>query len=165
MRRLVRSLAAASFLALATPAMSAEPSGLTIDVPVVLKEAKVVFNMDHFAFEGDEPFGFSYMKVMVERFGADKTDWRIVSIFHGLAGYMLLADAPYNKERKASAGNPYKAQIAALQKAGVRFEECGLTAAEHGWTNADLLPDVAVNTGANFRVVELVQGGFVQIQP
>jgi hypothetical protein len=34
-----------------------------------------------------------------------------------------------------------------------------------GWTNADLLPGTKVNTGANFRIVELVQEGFVQIQP
>jgi intracellular sulfur oxidation DsrE/DsrF family protein len=163
----MRRLAVAAGLALfaATSAPAAEAPGLTIDVPVALKEAKVVFNMDHLAFEGDEPFGFSYMRVMVERFGADKTEWQIVSIFHGLAGYMMLTDETYNKVRKVTTGNPYKAQVEALQKAGIRFEECGLTAGENGWTNADLLPGVAVNTGANFRIIELVQDGFVQIQP
>jgi intracellular sulfur oxidation DsrE/DsrF family protein len=121
--------------------------------------------MDHLAFDGDQPFGLVYMKLMTERFADDRTDWRIVSIFHGPAGYMLLGDAAYDKAQKSTGGNPYKAEIAALQKNGVRFEECGQTAKEHGWTNADLLPGVAVNSGANFRIIQLVQSGFVQIQP
>ena len=33
------------------------------------------------------------------------------------------------------------------------------------WVNAALLPGVKVNTGANFRIVQLVQEGFVQLQP
>jgi hypothetical protein len=45
------------------------------------------------------------------------------------------------------------------------MEECGKTMADNGWVNADMLPGVKVNTGANFRVVQLVQQGFVQIQP
>ena len=44
-----------------------------------------------------------------------------------------------------------------LQAAGVRFEECGQTARDNGWVNADLLPGVLVNSGANFRIVQLVQ--------
>ena len=55
--------------------------------------------------------------------------------------------------------------IEQLQKAGVRFEECGQTARDNGWINSDLLSDVAVNSGANFRIVQLVQEGFVQLQP
>ena len=39
------------------------------------------------------------------------------------------------------------------------------TMRDKGWTNADLLPGAKVNSGANFRIVELVQEGFVQIQP
>ena len=39
------------------------------------------------------------------------------------------------------------------------------TMADNGWVNADMLPGVKINTGANFRVVQLVQQGFVQIQP
>ena len=157
--------AAMTFAAGSLPVKAEEPAGLTIDIPVVLKDARIVFNMDHLAFDGDEPFGLDYMRLMVERFTADKTDWKIFSIFHGPAGYMLLGDAAYDKARNASTGNPYKAQIAALQAAGIHFEECGQTAKEHGWTNADLLPGVAVNSGANFRIVQLVQTGFVQIQP
>ena len=34
-----------------------------------------------------------------------------------------------------------------------------------GWVNADLLPGVKVDTGANLRIVQLVQDGYVQLQP
>ena len=35
-----------------------------IDIPVVLKEANVVFNMDHLAFAGDLPVGINYMHLL-----------------------------------------------------------------------------------------------------
>lgn len=159
------ALLALAFALATGSARAQEPAKLTIDVTVVLKEAKVVFNLDHLAFDGDEPFGLIYMTLMLDRFKADKTDWEIVAIFHGPAGYMALGDAAYGRFRKTKGANPYKPVIAELQAAGVRIEECGQTAKEHGWGNADLLPGVAVNSGANFRIIELVQKGFVQIQP
>lgn len=76
-------------------------------------------------------------------------------------GYMLLNDAAYNKVRKTEKGNPYKEVIADLQKAGVSMEECGQTARNNNWTNADFLP----NVGANLRITQLVQEGHVQLQP
>jgi intracellular sulfur oxidation DsrE/DsrF family protein len=57
----------------------------------------------------------------------------------------------------------YKVQIAALQRDGVSMEECGMTMADKGWVNADMLPGVKNNTGANFRIVQPVQQGFVQL--
>jgi hypothetical protein len=33
------------------------------------------------------------------------------------------------------------------------------------WGNADLLPGIKVNTGAVGRLIQLVQDGYVQIQP
>lgn len=55
-------------LVLGVPSLlpAAEPAAtgtLHIDIPVALKEARVVFNMDHLAFEGDNPTGLNYMKV------------------------------------------------------------------------------------------------------
>jgi intracellular sulfur oxidation DsrE/DsrF family protein len=82
-----------------------------------------------------------------------------------MAGYILLNDEAYNKARKTTRGNPYKAEIAALQAQGVQFEECGQTARTNGWVNADLLPGVKVDTGATLRLVQLVQDGYVQLQP
>jgi intracellular sulfur oxidation DsrE/DsrF family protein len=138
---------------------------LTIDIPVRLKEAKVVFNIDHLAFEGDEPTGLQYMRVMTKEFRADGTKAQIVAIFHGDAGYMLLNDVAYNRVRNWEQGNPYKDQIAELRRNGVDVEECAETMRANQWINADLLPGTKVNTGANFRIVQLVQEGFIQLQP
>ena len=150
---------------LAPSAQTAPPPALRIDIPVVLKDAKVVFNMDHLAFAGELPIGLGYMKIMSTEFADAKVPWSIMAIFHGAAGYMMLTDAAYDRVRKTTTGNPYKDMVAQLQKAGVHFEECGQTARDNGWVNADLLPGVLVNSGANFRIVQLVQDGFVQIQP
>ncbi|HMN85159.1 MAG TPA: DsrE family protein [Bauldia sp.] len=146
------------------PAAGAD-DGLVIDVPVVLKEAKVVFNLDHLAFEGDEPTGLSFLRVMTAGFREAGTKVSLVAIFHGDAGYMALDDEAYDRVRKWQGGNPYKAQIAAMMAAGVQFEECGQTMRDMKWVNADLLPGVKVNSGANYRIIELVQQGYVQIQP
>ena len=138
---------------------------LRIDVPVVLKEAKIVLNLDHQAFEGDEPKGLRLLGDMIASFKRNQTKARIVAIFHGDSGYMLLDDAAYDRFRNWRGGNPYKQQIAALMREGVEIEECGYTMAVRGWSNAELLPDVKVNTGAAFRIVQLVQEGFVQLEP
>ncbi len=161
-------LAAALALGLSTgSALAAEPAadGIVVDVPVALDTAKVVFNLDRPAFAGDEPVGLNFLRIMIERFAADDTEAEIVAIFHGAFGYALLDDAKYNEVRNWKGGNPYKAQILATIAAGVSVEECAQTMRDMGWTNADLIPGVRVNTGANFRIVELVRNGFVQIQP
>lgn len=138
---------------------------LRIDIPVTLKEARVVFNLDHLAFEGDNPTGLNYMTVVLQDFALNKTNHKTVAIFHGEAGYMALDDARYNAVRHTPRGNPYQALISALQDQGVQFELCAVTARGNGWTNADLLPGVKVVTAANLRIMELVQDGYIQIQP
>ena len=143
----------------------AQGQQLRIDVPVVLKEAKVVLNLDHQAFEGDEPRGLRVLNDMVASFKRNQTKARIVAIFHGESGYMMLGDAAYDRFRNGRGGNPYKQQIAALMREGVEIEECGHTMAVRGWSNAELLADVKVNTGASLRIVQLVQEGFAQLQP
>jgi intracellular sulfur oxidation DsrE/DsrF family protein len=139
--------------------------GVRVDVPVVLKDAKVVFNLDHPAFEGDEPTGLNFMRLMLARFRADHTSAQIVAIFHGAIGYMLLDDDAYNRVRGWSRGNPYKDQIEALMADGVQIEECGETMLVNHWRNTDLLPGAKVDTGAIIRIVQLAQQGYVQIQP
>jgi uncharacterized protein len=138
---------------------------IRIDVPVVLKEAKVVFNIHNLAFEGDEPTGLQFLRVMMPYFKRNGTKARVVAIFHGNAGYMLLDDSAYDRVRNWQGGNPYKDQIAALMRDGVEIEECGETMALRRWSNAELLHNVKVNTGANFRIIQLVQEGYVQLQP
>lgn len=157
-------------LATAVPSVlpASEPTTadtLRIDLPVTLKEARVVFNLDHLAFEGDNPTGFNYMTAVLKDFALAKTNHKIVGIFHGAAGYMALDDPRYNAVRHITRGNPYKALIKGLQDQGVQFELCAVTARNNGWTNADLLPGVKVVTAANLRIMELIQQGFVQIQP
>jgi intracellular sulfur oxidation DsrE/DsrF family protein len=48
-------------------------------------------------------------------------------------------------------------------KSEVKVELCGATARVHGWGNADLLPDIRINTDAMARTTQLVQEGFVKI--
>lgn len=155
-------------LVCSTPVWTAEPAPkgeLRIDVPVTLKPSKVVFNMDHLAFDGDRSIGLNYMRLMMRSYKTSQTPISIIAVFHGAAGYMLLSDQAYNAARASDKGNPFKEQISALQQEGVQFEECGETARARGWVNADLLPGVKVNTGANLRIVQLVQDGYVQLEP
>lgn len=165
MRRLLLALAVAFGMATPSIAEDAPAGGIVVDVPVKLDAARVVLNLDHPAFAGDEPVGFNYLRVFLERFAADGTKSEIVAIFHGPFGYVLLDDAKYNEVRHWTGGNPYKARVLAAIAAGVSVEECAQTMRDMGWTNADLIPGVRVNTGANVRIVDLVQDGFVQIQP
>lgn len=152
----------------ATASRAADQPGaspLQIDVVVTLKASKVVFNMDHLAFAGDQSIGLTYMKLMLANYRTGNAPLQIIAVFHGAAGYMLLNDEAYDKALKSEKGNPFKEQILALQQAGVQFEECGQTARNNGWVNANLLSGVKVNSGANLRLVELVQDGYVQLQP
>ncbi len=162
------ALALSALAAVSSSALAAEPpaDGVRVDVPVMLKEAKVVYNMDHgSAMVGDQPVGLTYMALMVKRFKEDHTQWRIAAVFHNSMAYLLLNDGAYNKVRKTSHGNPYKEQIATLVAEGVEIEECAVSMRNNGWTNADLLPGVKVTTGAVGRIVQLVQEGYVQVEP
>lgn len=76
---------------------------------------------------------------------------------------MTLHDAAYNSDRGITTGNPYKELVADLIKRGVKVELCGPTAKVYGWGNADLLPDIQINTDAMARTTQLVQQGFVKI--
>lgn len=138
---------------------------IKIDVPVALKQAKVVFNMDHIASQGDMPVGLRYMDLMTKRFKETKTEGHIVAVFHGVAGYMTLNDDAYNQNRKVTTGNPYKGLVANLIADGVQLEECAVTMKANNWGNKDLLPSVKVNTGAVARLVQLSQEGYTAIQP
>lgn len=150
-------------------ATDTKPAGsegqITIDIPVTLKQANVVFNMDHLAFAGDMSIGIKYMELLHKKMKADKTSGTIIGIFHGPAAYMTLNDQAYNANRKVSTGNPYKNQIEALIASGVQVEECAVSMKGNSWTNKDLLPGVKVNTGAIGRLIQLTQEGYVQIQP
>ena len=162
---LLATVMVASLAISAIPAQAQSPDQIRIDVPVALKQAKVVFNMDHAAFGGDTPVGLAHMTMMLDRFKQIGTEWKIVAVFHGDAGYMLLNDETYNALRKTKMGNPYKGMVENLIKQGVQIEECAVTMKGNKWSNENLLLGVKVNTGADGRIIQLVQEGYVMIQP
>jgi intracellular sulfur oxidation DsrE/DsrF family protein len=136
---------------------------LRIDIPVQLDELKIVFSVGALAFEGDLPAPLFHLQLIT----GDISDWEarsdVIAVFHTNAGHVTLHDIAYNRDRNIATGNPYKLLVADLVKRGVRIELCGATAKAHGWINADLLPDIAVNTDAMARTAQLVQQGFVKI--
>lgn len=165
-RNVIAPVLLACLFALSGPVVHAQSSPeIHIDVPVALKQAKVVFNMDHAAFSGDTPVGLTHMMLMTDRFKQTGIPWNIVAVFHGDAGYMLLNEEAYNAVRKTKTGNPYKAMIENLIQTGVQIEECAVTMKGNKWTNANLLPGVKVDSGADGRIVELVQQGYIMLQP
>ncbi len=140
-------------------------SSLHIDIPIALKKANVVFNMDHLAFAGDVPVGIKYMHLLANRYKQMSTQGKIIGIFHGEAAYMTLNDKAYDTFRHVTTGNPYKGLISELIKQGIQIEECAVSMKAHNWANDNLLPDIKVNGGAVARLIELIQEGYVQIQP
>jgi intracellular sulfur oxidation DsrE/DsrF family protein len=151
----------------AEPAVAAvtTPPEIKIDVPVMLKQAKIVFNMDHAAFSGDMAVGIKHMGLVMDRFKQTGAQLGLVAVFHGDLGYLLLNDDAYNANRKTKTGNPYKGLVDNLIKQGAQIEECAITMKANSWGNENLLPGVKVNTGAIGRIVQLVQDGYVMIQP
>ena len=150
--------------AMAQSDASPEPS-IHVDIPVDLKQANVVFNMDHRAFAGDMPIGMKYMQLLAERNKKTGTTGKIIGVFHGEAAYLTLNDKAYNAYRHVASGNPYKTLVEGLQKDGVQLEECAVSMKGNHWSNADLLPGILVNAGAIIRLTQLVQQGYVQIEP
>jgi len=162
---------ALSFLAASAPALAVQGAAhwhtIHIQIPVRIKQAKVVFNMDHLAFvpHGHEPVGLAQMRMMLMKFGHDHTKWKIDAIFQGAAGYMLLNDKAYNQVMHVKTGNPYKGQVEGLFHKGIDFEECGVTMRAHHWGNKQLLPHVKVNAGAVARIIYLQQHGYIVVHP
>jgi intracellular sulfur oxidation DsrE/DsrF family protein len=136
---------------------------LHIDIPVKLPELKMVFSVGDLQFEGDLPASIFHMQLIED----DVANWHasseVIAVFHTNAGHVTLHDGAYNADRGITTGNPYRDLVANLVKRGVKVELCGATAKAHNWGNADLLPDIKVNTDAMARTAQLVQRGFVKI--
>jgi uncharacterized protein len=136
-----------------------------VDIPVSIKNAKVVFDIGHVTFHGDKPIALMFMNLMEKRFKEQGIDGKIIGEFYGGASYLLLNDQAYNKHRFINTGNPYKALIAELLGQGVQIEACAFAMKMQNISNADLLPGVRVNSGAYLRMVQLMQEGYVRLQP
>lgn len=141
------------------------PDGVRVDVPVVLVRADVVFNLDHPAFSGEKAVGLVQLRRMLDHFEEHRTEGRIVAVLHGQMGHLALADEAYDRIRKTTGGNPYRAALEELASRGVALELCANTVRGNGWTSRDLLPAFRVTTAAILRLVELLRAGFVQIHP
>jgi intracellular sulfur oxidation DsrE/DsrF family protein len=143
--------------------MTNQEKGLHIDIPVELKEVKIVFSVASLSFEGDLPAALFHLQLIVN----DISDWKakseVVAVFHTNAGHVTLHDQTYNSDRNIATGNPYMQLVTDLMERGVQVELCGATAKAHGWENADLIPGIKVNTDAMARTTQLVQQGFVKI--
>lgn len=139
---------------------NANGSGIVVDVPVVLKEARVAFRIDRVASSGDNTFVLQQIGVLSEKLKQMGTEAKIVAVFNGDGGFMLLNDMAYNQFKKTNTGNPYKMMIGNLISKGVEIEECGMTMMREGWVSAQLLPGTKVNSGANLRVIDLSQKNF-----
>jgi intracellular sulfur oxidation DsrE/DsrF family protein len=136
---------------------------LSIDIPVKLEHANVVFDVGHPVLVGDMPFVLADLSFLAHDFKEGNTKGHIIAIFHGDAAYIILTDAAYNKARHVGTGNPYAQHIAGLMSQGVQIEMCGATAKANHWVNSDLLPGVKVNTDAMSRLTQLAQQGYSQI--
>ena len=143
--------------------MTALEKPLHIDIPVKLSNVKTVYSIGALAFEGDLPASIFHLQLIEN----DIADWHaeseVIAVFHTNAGHVTLHDMAYNADRNIATGNPYRDLIGDLQKRGVQIELCGATAKAHHWGNADLLPEIKVNTDAMARTTQLVQQGFVKI--
>ncbi len=164
-RQILVSAGAAVALACCAGASAEPAAAIHVDIPVQLKHADVVFNMDHRAFAGDLPVGMHYMDLLAQRYKKQAIGGKIIGVFHGDAAYMVLNDRAYDAARHVSTGNPYAKLVAHLRAQGVQIEECRVSMMAHHWGNADLLPGVLVNGGAVARLIQLHQQGYAQIQP
>ena len=143
--------------------MTAQEKTLHIDIPVKLTEVNVVFSVASLSFEGDLPASLFHLQLITN----DISDWKakseVVVVFHTNADHVWLHDQAYNPDRNIATGNPYKKLVTDLMERGVQVELCGATAKVHGWSNADVIPGIKINTDAMARTTQLVQAGFVKI--
>ena len=143
--------------------MSPQDDSLHIDIEVRLDEVKVAFSAASLSFDGDMPTVLFHAGLIADNAADWKAKSQVVVVFHTFAGHVTLDDEPYNADRHVATGNPYKRVVTGLMQKGLQIELCGVTAEEHGWRNADIIPGIKINTNAMARLTQLVQQGFVLI--
>ena len=65
---------------------------LTIDIPVRLTDAKVVFSISALAFEGDLPASLFHLQLIVGDVADAGASSEIIAVFHTNAGHVTLHD-------------------------------------------------------------------------
>jgi hypothetical protein len=119
---------------------------LTIDIPVKLDKANVVFDIGKLVLNGEMPFFIGDMDLLA----TDLKDWsvkgQVIAVFHGDAAYLVLNDDAYDTNRHiqtghpVKTGNPYAKLITGLMDQGVQIELCGATAAANHWAMRTSFP-------------------------
>src|SRR6266446_4588158 len=118
--------------------MNAQKKALHIDIPVKLKEVKVVFSIASLSLEGDLPASLFHLQLIVNDISDWKAKSRVVAVFHTNAGHVTLHDQAYNTDRNIATGYPFTKLVTDPMERCAQVELCGATAKAHGWGNADI---------------------------
>jgi hypothetical protein len=88
--------------------MNDRKKALHIDIPVELKEVKIVFSVASLSFEGDLPASLFHLQLIVNDISNWKAKSQVVAVFHTNAGHVTLHDQAYNADRNIATGDPYR---------------------------------------------------------
>jgi len=169
------------------PYEDANNGGECIDVPVSLKKAHVVFNLDTTVTNPDgSPIGLKHMvmfgKVMLHRIEIGElnpNDVEIVGVFHGDAMRAKWAFKNIPEGNNPMAGWIEQVFSVANQGVNMHLEACGVTLKNMQLKGAKLANGepideraiyasangrIYLNQGAIGRIVDLQQNGFVYLQ-
>ncbi|MAQ15410.1 MAG: hypothetical protein CMN30_11525 [Sandaracinus sp.] len=131
-------------------------------------DARVVFQASADLWKNEVSTALHYADKLhgsFQRQGVAPDDIHMVLVFHGEAGFHLLNDASFAADPGANGRttNPNAELIHSLTERGVRVELCSSTMQQHGWTEADLHPDVIVVPGALVRLTDLQMDGYAHL--
>lgn len=152
-----------SALAFGLLSLTLQSNPIQIDVPVQLKKADAVFNILHIDPQApDRQTSLFLLQVVSGVLKQRQTPSHLIAIFHSGGAALACNDATYNRLTGSTKGNPYKADIAAIQKTGVQTEICVKSMQFQNIKKGDLLPGILVDGGALIRIIELTQKGYTQ---
>ena len=127
---------------------------------------KVVYQIKSDGSKKGVGSGLYYLKKLsdtYDKLGVDRGNRQIHGVFHGEAGYMLLKDEAFERE-KGIPENPNKDIIEKLLKNGVKLELCASTMKNNGWQKPDVLEGITIVIGAYPRIIDLQLSGFAYIR-
>ncbi len=94
-------------------------------------------------------------------------DYEIVMVFRADGAQFLLTDEAYDQKVKQPhpKGNPNLAILDALNKGGVKMEECGVAMRLKGYSPHDILPYSRIVASGIGAMVDLEKSGYLSITP
>ncbi len=135
--------------------------------PVVGMGIRVVYQIKTDAWKDGHAAGLHYLGKLADQYealGIKPSEQRIHGVFHGDAGYFLLADEAYRAETDGSKPNPNAELVSKLVSRGIQLELCKSTMKSHGWTGDDVLPGVEIVVAAYPRIIDLQLRGYAYIR-